>query len=231
MIHLDSVGSTNDWLASQADTAADGTWVRADTQTGGRGRRGRAWASVPGNLFASVLVRPGRGETPSPLLSFVAAVALDAALRAAAPGAPLALKWPNDVLLDGVKVAGILLEGVAGATIVGFGVNLAGHPADTERPATSLAAAGFAAPSAAVFAERLAAEFADARDRWQTYGFGVIRTAWLARAHGLGEAVEARLGAETVTGRFADLADDGALLLRRGDGTTRAIHAGEVFGL
>ena len=229
IIHLETVGSTNDWLAAQADNAADATWVRADMQTGGRGRRGRAWTSVAGNLFASVLVRPPRGEGASPLLSFVAAIALDAAMREYVPAELLALKWPNDVLLDGTKVAGILLEGVAGATIIGFGVNLVGYPEGTERPATSLAAVGVTPPSAAHFAERLMATFADARDRWHTYGFGVIRTAWLARADGVGKRIEARLGSETLTGVFTGLGDDGALHLALDDGTQRRIHAGEVF--
>lgn len=207
--------------------------MRADTQTGGRGRRGRAWTSVSGNLFASVLVRPTRGEGPAPLLSFVAAVALDAALREVVPAERLSLKWPNDVLLDGIKTAGILLEGAgaAAAIIIGFGVNLAGHPDDTDRPATSLATAGLAPPPAERFAERLAATFADTRDRWRTYGFGVIRTAWLARASGLGDRIEARLGSETLTGIFDGLGDDGALQLRLDDGTLRPVHAGEVFRL
>ncbi|MGI4881217.1 MAG: biotin--[acetyl-CoA-carboxylase] ligase, partial [Janthinobacterium lividum] len=150
--HIATIGSTNDWLAERPDLP-DESWVRADTQTGGRGRRGRAWLSIPGNLFTSVVVRPQAGEGPSQQLSFVAAVALAAMLdRWIAPDR-LSLKWPNDVLLDGVKVAGILLEGgvggvEGGATIIGFGVNLAGHPDTTERPATSLPAAGIAAPTA-----------------------------------------------------------------------------------
>ncbi len=227
--HLATTVSTNDWLAER--DPPDGTWVRADTQTGGRGRRGRAWVSVPGNLFASVLSRPQSGEGPAQQLSFVAAVALVRALDRWIAPERLSLKWPNDVLLDGVKVAGILLEANAGATIIGFGVNLAGHPEATERPATSLPAAGIAAPPAAAATDALAATFAAIRATWRDHGFAAVRTAWLARAAGLGAPLEARLGGETVAGTFTSLAADGALLLTLPDASVRTIHAGEVFAL
>ena len=214
MIHLATVGSTNDWLAGRPDLP-DASWVRADTQTGGRGRRGRPWVSVPGNLFASVLTRPQAGEGPAQQLSFVAAVALAAALDRWVAPARLSLKWPNDVLLDGIKVAGILLEGGGGATIIGFGVNLAGHPPATERPATSLPAVGIAAPAAAAVATLLDAAFAGVRAQWRDHGFAPVRTAWLARAAGLGAPIEARLGSENVPGIFSGLAADGALLAVR----------------
>ena len=200
-------------------------------QTGGRGRRGRAWVTIPGNLFASVVVRPQSGEGQAQQLSFVAAVALARTLDRWVVPDRLSLKWPNDVLLDGVKVAGILLEGGAGATIIGFGVNLAGHPQATERPAISLPAAGIAATPAADVAEHLAATFAAMRATWRDYGFDAIRTAWLARAAGLGRPIEARLGAETLTGTFSGLGPDGALDLTLADASVRRIHAGEVFAL
>jgi len=225
---LAEVCSTNDWLLERPETA-DESWVRADIQTGGRGRRGRAWVSQPGNLFASVLVKRQLGEGPLQQLSFVAAVALDRALAQCVTPDRLALKWPNDLLLDGLKVSGILLEAQGPATIIGFGVNLVEHPAESERPATSLVGAGLAAPDPSTFCGALAASFATVRAEWRTYGFGGIRAAWLARASGLGHPLEARLGRETLVGRFEDLADDGALLLRLDDGTLRAVHAGEVF--
>lgn len=232
--HLATVGSTNDWLADRSELA-DETWVRADTQTGGRGRRGRAWLSVPGNLFASVLTRPQTGEGPAQQLSFVAAVALARALDRWVAPERLTLKWPNDVLLDGVKVAGILLEGSSGggaaATIIGFGVNFAGHPEATERPATSLPAAGIAAPPVAEAVARLAATFADVRTGWRDYGFAAVRADWLGRAAGLGAGLEARLGSATVTGTFTGLDADGALLLTLDDASVRRVHAGEVFAL
>lgn len=232
IVELEVVGSTNDWLAEQAAQGApDGLWVRADRQTGGRGRRGRAWTSEAGNLFASTLCRPQLGEGPAQQLSFVAALALDEALQGWVPAERLGLKWPNDVLLDGLKCSGILLEGVAGCTVVGIGVNLLHHPADTERPATSLAAAGFYAPTASEFLRRVHDSFADNRMLWRDHGFAAIRTRWLARATGRGAPLAARLGGETLNGDFHDLAADGALQLRLGDGSLRAIHAGEVFGL
>ena len=187
--------------------------------------------TVPGNLFASVVTRPQPGEGPSQQLSFVAAVALARALDCWIVPARLALKWPNDVLLDGVKVAGILLEGVNGTTIIGFGVNLAGHPDTTERPATSLVAAGIAVPAAADVVTALAVTFADVRGRWRDHGFATVRAEWLTRAAGIGARLEARVGQETVVGIFTGLADDGALLLTLPDARVRTIHAGEVFAL
>ena len=176
-----------------------------------------------------MLVKPQPGEGPPQQLSFVAAVALARALDRWVAFDRLTLKWPNDLMLGAIKVAGILLEGQAGATIIGFGVNLAAHPGDSERPATSLAGAGLAPPPAHDVAERLADTFAATRDEWRAGGFGAIRTAWLARAAGLGLPLVARLGSETVTGTFEGLANDGALQLRLDDGRIRAVHAGEVF--
>lgn len=232
IVEIEVVGSTNDWMTEQAAAGApDGLWVRADRQLGGRGRRGRAWTSETGNLFATTLCRPRPGEGPAQQLSFVAALALDRALQWWVPAERLGLKWPNDVLLDGLKCCGILLEGVDGATIIGFGVNLLHHPRDTERPATSLVAAGIHPPTAGEFAARLRDSFTDFRGQWRADGFEPIRERWLNRAAGKGQLLAARLGQETVTGRFDDLAADGALQLRLGDGTVRAVHAGEVFGL
>lgn len=203
----------------------------ADAQIGGRGRRGRAWTSLPGNVFASVLTRPQPGEGPTQQLSFVAALALAGALDAYVEARRLTLKWPNDVLLDGIKVAGILLEKQGDACVIGIGVNLAAHPADSERPAISLAAAGIAPPSAATFVAELSGHFARVRAIWRDHGFAATRGAWLARAAGLGKPLVARVGSETLTGVFEGLADDGALQLRLDNGDLRAVHAGEVFGI
>jgi BirA family transcriptional regulator, biotin operon repressor / biotin---[acetyl-CoA-carboxylase] ligase len=232
IVEIEVVGSTNDWMTEQAAAgAADGLWVRAERQLGGRGRRGRSWTSEAGNLFATTLCRPQPGEGPPQQLSFVASLALDHALQWWVPAERLGLKWPNDVLLDGVKCCGILLEGIDGATIIGIGVNLLHHPQGTERPATSLAAAGIHPPTAGEFAARLRDCFAACRAQWRDEGFGTIRERWLGRAAGKGGLLAARLGHETLTGRFDDLAADGALQLRLVDGSVRAIHAGEVFGL
>lgn len=233
LTHLEEVGSTNDWLLGRAENLPDGHWVLAARQTAGRGRRGRAWHDAGdqgfGNFMGSVLVR---ADGPVQQLSFVAALALHEAL-AVLTGEParFALKWPNDVLLDGTKCSGILLERQGAALVIGIGVNLAHHPAGTERPATSLAAAGLAVPDPRALLDMLAPAFGRWREIWATAGFAPIRAAWLARAAGVGGRIVARLGQESPEGVFAGLDEDGALLLGLDDGSVRAIHAGEVFAL
>lgn len=221
LTHLAEVGSTNDWLLARAETLVDGHWVRADRQTAGRGRRGRQWHDGSGNLMASVLVL-STGEVQQ--FSFVAAVALREAI-AEVSGVKTVLKWPNDLLLDGSKVSGILLERAGAALVVGIGVNIALVPSAVDRPA--LAVGG----TVAALFDALRASFAAWRQRWEAEGFAPVRAAWLEGATGLGGRIEARLGAETLTGRFNGLDADGALLLGLADGTVRAIHAGEVFAL
>jgi BirA family biotin operon repressor/biotin-[acetyl-CoA-carboxylase] ligase len=227
--HLAEVGSTNDWLMARAAALPDGHWVITDRQTAGRGRRGRAWNDGAGNFMGSVLVL---ADGPVQQLSFAAALALHDALSDVT-GQPqrFSLKWPNDVLLDGTKCAGILLERQGTSLVIGIGVNLAHHPDGTERPATSLAAAGLPVPQPAALLAALAPAFARWRATWQAQGFAPLRQAWLARASGVGGRIVARLGSESPEGRFAGLAEDGALLLRLDDGNTRAIHAGDVFAL
>jgi BirA family transcriptional regulator, biotin operon repressor / biotin---[acetyl-CoA-carboxylase] ligase len=141
------------------------------------------------------------------------------------------LKWPNDLLLDGRKCSGILLERQGPALVIGMGVNLAQHPDGTERPATSLAAAGLPVPTPTELLDLLAPAFARWRALWTAQGFAPIRAAWLDRAAGVGGRIVARLGQESPEGVFAGLAEDGALQMRLDDGSLRAIHAGEVFAL
>ena len=224
-------GSTNDDLAALARSgAAEGLWLRAERQTGGRGRQGRAWYSPEGNLYASTLVRLLPGDPPAPTLALVAAVALHAVAGLFAPEAALTIKWPNDLLAGGAKLSGILLERVEDAVIVGFGVNLAHHPEDLERPATSLAALAGAAPEPAAFAEALADVFARWLGRGRAEGIGPIRAAWLAAAHPIGTALAAASGdGATIHGLFDGLDAQGALRLRLADGATHVIHAGDVF--
>ena len=227
--HLAEVGSTNDWLLARADALPDGHWVIADRQTAGRGRRGRVWNDGAGNFMGSVLVK-ATGQVQQ--LSFVAALTLHDALSAlTGQPARFALKWPNDVLLDGTKCSGILLERVGEALVIGMGVNLAHHPDGIERPATSLAAAGLAVPTPAALLDELAAAFSHWRQTWAAHDFAPIRAAWTAHAAGVGARIVARLGNDSPEGLFIGLADDGALLIQLDDGTTRAIHAGEVFAL
>lgn len=206
--------------------ASEGLWLRAERQTQGKGRQGRAWASPEGNLYISTLVRVRPGEPSPATLALVAAVALEEAV--ALFGVPPMLKWPNDLLVSGAKLSGILLERIDDAVILGFGVNLAHHPTDTDRPATSIAAHA-PAPDPEVFAETLAEIFARWLSRWRD-GIAPIRERWLARAHPIGTALTARLADGTsVDGLFDGLTSDGALSLRLADGSHRAIHAGDVF--
>lgn len=213
-------------LALARSGAAEGLWLRAERQTGGRGRQGRAWSSPEGNLYISTLVRVRPGEPPAATLALVAAVALDETARVF--GLAPVLKWPNDLLVGGAKLSGILLERAEDAVVIGFGVNLAHHPLDIDRRATSFAAHG-PAPDPAILAETLAEAFARWLSRWRD-GIAPVRERWLARAHPQGTALTARLSdGSAVDGLFGGLDSQGALILRLADGSTRVIHAGDVF--
>jgi BirA family biotin operon repressor/biotin-[acetyl-CoA-carboxylase] ligase len=236
LLSFERIGSTSAEAKRLAgEGAPQGTLVWAREQTAGHGRRGRGWVSPPGNLYASLILRPKCAPAMAAQLGFAAALAVgEASLRWLPPGTPLAYKWPNDVLLDGCKLAGILLESQTGAedrlawVVLGIGINLISHPQDTEYPATSLAAAG-AAASTEEMLETLAERLAHWYERWREgEGFPVLREAWLARAHGIAAPIRVRLEREELAGRFAGLDADGALLLDAIEGRRR-ILAGEVF--
>lgn len=213
-----------------ADGVAEGVWLRAEAQTAGRGRLGHDWVSPSGNLYASTLVRLRPGDPAAATIALVAAVALDEVVGAYAAPERLQLKWPNDLLLDGAKLSGILLERNGDTVIVGIGVNLAHHPEGLDRPATSLAASGFGAPDPAGFLLDLAAAFERWLGRWRRDGLGPVRARWIERAHPKGTALSVRLpGSEAIDGLFDGLGEDGALRLRLADGSVRTIHAGDVF--
>jgi len=230
--------STNSEARRLAEAGEPGPlWITATRQTAGRGRRGRVWDSGQGNLAATLLLRP---EAPAAIvgqLSFAAALAVAEMAAHFAPQAAITVKWPNDVLAEGRKLAGILLE--AGPTpqgiwlAIGVGVNLASFPQGTEFPATSLvevglAQLGIAAPSSDAALTVLAARFAHWYALWMSEGFETVRAAWLARAGGLGLPIRARLPHETREGVFEGIDSAGALLLNE-QGQVRAIAAGEVF--
>jgi BirA family transcriptional regulator, biotin operon repressor / biotin---[acetyl-CoA-carboxylase] ligase len=225
--------STNSEARRRAEAGETGPlWITAERQTAGRGRRGRVWDSAPGNLAATLLLRP---EAPAAIigqLSFVAALAVAEMAAHFAPGAAITVKWPNDVLAEGRKLAGILLE--AGPApegtwlAIGIGVNLACFPQGTEFPATSLTQLGIATPSPDAALTVLAARFAHWYAAWMSEGFETIRAAWLLRARGLGLPIRARLPHETREGVFEGIDATGALLLNE-QGQVRAIAAGEVF--
>jgi len=221
--------STNEEARRLAEAGAVGPlWIMALRQNAGRGRRGRAWISPEGNLAATLLLRPDAPQAVTGQLSFAAALAVADMAAHFAPDAAIAVKWPNDVLADGKKLAGILLEGGAGWLAIGIGVNLAGHPEGTEFPATSLAQLGIAVPSQDEALTVLAARFAHWYGLWMQGGFESLRMQWLARAKGVGAPIRARLPQETRTGVFEGIDASGALLLNEG-GQVRVIAAAEVF--
>ena len=208
-----------------------GTAVLAIEQTAGRGRRGRPWFSPPGNFYCSIILDPGPDPARSSDLVFVAAVALRGALAGLAPLSQFACKWPNDILCDGAKVAGTLLEVMDARVILGVGVNIVAAPPAgiTQYPATSLAAAGSVADADAVYAaftDQLGTWYA----LWRDQGFAHVRQAWLDHAIGVGHPVTVRLAdASVLEGRFGGLDARGALLLDAADGTRRPVLAGDVF--
>jgi BirA family biotin operon repressor/biotin-[acetyl-CoA-carboxylase] ligase len=233
-------GSTNaDMLELARGGAAEGLWLRAERQVSGRGRQGRVWVAPAGNLSASTLVRLRASDPQAATLALVAAVALEEAVGfylASFPGEgrgkaglEAVLKWPNDLLIDGAKLSGILLERAGDAVVIGIGVNLAAHPDDLERPTTSFAAHGVT-PDPAEFLETLADSLAHWLARWRGEGLAPVRTRWLERAHPIGTALTARLpDGSAIDGLFHGLDGDGALMLRLADGTVRVIHAADIF--
>ena len=231
------LGSTNDEARRlAADGAAAATVVVADEQTAGRGRQGRAWTSPPGNLFASVLLRPAVPTGRFGELALLAGVAVADTVAGLMPSRDASLrvrlKWPNDVLIDGAKTAGILVEQEGDAAILGIGINVGQRPSGIPYPATALALAG-ASAGVEVVLERLLAALGAGLHLWETEGFAAIRTAWLARAHPLGSALRVRRGVAAeeavIEGRFAGLDPAGALLLDTAAGQRRIV-AGEVAG-
>jgi BirA family biotin operon repressor/biotin-[acetyl-CoA-carboxylase] ligase len=229
----DTLGSTNAEALRLAREGERGPlWVVARRQTAGRGRRGRVWVSEPGNLYASLLLTAPAPCERWPQLSFVAALAIhDAVATVATQLAPaIAIKWPNDLLLAGGKVAGILLEGEGGEVVtIGIGINCAHHPAGTERPATDLAAAG-AAVSPERMLEALSGAMVGRLAQWQGGdGFAVVRADWLARAAGIGDEVLVRLADRDLRGRFEAIDAAGSLVLRLASGAITTIAAGDVL--
>jgi BirA family biotin operon repressor/biotin-[acetyl-CoA-carboxylase] ligase len=225
------IDSTNEAcrLRALAGEAA-GLVIRADRQTAGRGRRGRSWHSPEGNLYASLLLRPARPVSEAAALGFAAVTAMGDVAEALLPAATqVRHKWPNDLLINGRKASGILLETQPGFLVVGIGVNIASHPADTPYPATDLVAEGAAPISPQALLERVLAAFGPLYETWEAAGFAALLPSWRRRAAGLGEAIEVRLERETLSGLFKDLEPDGTLRLALADGTERRIAAGDVY--
>ena len=221
---VERTGSTNADLISDK-CAVEGDWLVALEQEAGKGRQGRLWVSAKGNFAGSTLVQLRGNDPPPQTLSLAAGLALAEAIDVAVPAQPLMLKWPNDVMVLGKKVAGILLERGGDRVAVGFGINLASAPPLKDRQAASLG--GQVTPEA--FAPLLAGSFARMIELWRSTESSALVRAWEQRAHLPGTRLTVHVGKdETLTGRFAGLEPDGALRLRLDDGSIDVVHAGDV---
>ena len=248
---FDTIGSTSVEAAERAREGDPGRlWIVAKEQTAGHGRRGRPWQTPSGNLAASLLVLLPGPPAQAATLGFAAGLALETAIRASAqdgafrifldnaegPDTRLTLKWPNDVLIGGAKVAGILLEAIAlsdgrNAVIIGIGVNVRHAPEGLPYPTTSLAACGGDTDAESLFGT-LGEAWVEQEALWSgAEGFAPVRRCWLERAAGLGGPIAVRLGEDVFRGTFETIDDEGRLVVRDSDGAARIVSAGEVhFG-
>lgn len=233
LFSLAEVGSTMDEArALVAAGEREPFWVVADSQSRGRGRHGRAWYSPPGNLYATLALAEPCEPARGPELGFVAGIALHRAISAAAGlrHPALAIKWPNDLLLEDAKVAGLLLEGLTFGgrfrVLIGFGVNVSSAPTDTPYPARALGPAAAGVTPGAVLYE-LSREIVAALSV-HALGFASIRADWLARAARMGQEARVRLPSGEVAGVMSGVDESGRLLLRTSLGM-RTIDAGDLF--
>jgi BirA family biotin operon repressor/biotin-[acetyl-CoA-carboxylase] ligase len=238
ILTFETLDSTNAEARRRAESGERGpVWLLARQQTAGKGRRGRVWNAGQGNLTATLLLTLDKPSLEAAQLAFVAALAVGAMADAFVATDIVGFKWPNDILIEGRKVSGMLIESGAAPggglwLAVGIGVNLVDFPPDVERPATALALhlrPGATSPTQDDALARLSAAFADVLALWLEQGFEPIRRAWLSRAIGMGGPCTARLPHETVVGVAEGLDADGALLLRLENGAVRRITAGDVF--
>ena len=239
LVILDEVDSTLSEARRLAEAGEVGPkWIIARRQTAGRGRRGRGWIDKPGNLAATLLIRVHATPREAAQATFIAALAVADLLDVFVSPALVSIKWPNDVLLDGRKACGILVESGAHASgglwlAIGIGVNLTHAPEGTAKASAAIAEKlrddlAFAPPLEAA-AEILAETFAVWWGRWQTMGFEPVLDAWTSRLTGLNGPCVARLDNETIEGLAEGVEPDGALRLRLADGSVRLISAGDVF--
>jgi BirA family transcriptional regulator, biotin operon repressor / biotin---[acetyl-CoA-carboxylase] ligase len=234
LLHLPTIDSTMEEARRRfAPDLAHRLWIVAGEQTAGRGRQGRAWISPPGNLHVTLLLPTMTPLRNQPKLGFVAGVALAKAAQALLPtDLPVALKWPNDLLVAGAKASGLLLDGLGNgaAVAIGIGINIVAHPPGTPYPATHLAAH---APG--VTRERFVMALSEAlTDEIDTFsdgsGFPLTRQRWLAHAAHLGQRISVRQRDSALDGVFTDIDADGQLILETAAGLRR-IAAGDVFPL
>ncbi|MFC0683791.1 biotin--[acetyl-CoA-carboxylase] ligase [Novosphingobium clariflavum] len=230
---VEETASTNADLVRRlgaGESIDEGFWLRAVRQSAGRGRRGKAWSSPEGNLYASTVVARRAGDPPVHTLAFVAAVAVRDLIVSLLPGGTaIQLKWPNDVLVEGAKISGILLERRGDDVIVGIGINVVSAPELADRATTSIHSAKGRIADAHGVLEILADAFAERLVQWRMEGLSATLNAWQQGAYPQGTALKVMLdGDGEVTGTFAGLDPDGALRLRLADASLRVIHAGDV---
>ena len=208
--------------------AVEGDWLVALKQESGKGRHGRAWESIDGNFHGSTLIQIRKDDPPAPSLALAAGLALIETIQVEASGAPLSLKWPNDLMLGDAKLAGILLERSGDRVVVGFGVNLAGAPSISGRRTAALKPIKEVTPQ--VFAPLLAGKFAQLLAAWRAADPAQFAQAWMAQAHPIGTPLEVHSGqGQRVSGSFDGIESDGAMRLKRSDGMIDIIRAADVF--
>lgn len=237
LLSFDSLDSTNEEGKRLArGGGCHGAVIWAKKQTEGKGRMGRHWVSSEGNLFVSVLLQPDKPVAELSQLSFVAAVATIEALEALiADSHRLQCKWPNDILLDGRKVGGILLESFKAGdhpkswVVVGVGVNVDSFPPRTEFPATCLKDAGVELVSAKIILSRFIHHFIERYNEWNDKGFAPIQKKWTGVAWGLEKRICARLPDGEIEGICHGIDTGGSLLLKLDNGKKQQVHAADVF--
>ena len=232
---IDVATSSSDlaWQAAGSGAPA-GTAFLVGEQTAGRGRRGSGWSSARGGMYLSMILRPQVDASTLWGLSFVAALAIREAIAERLPNQDVGLKWPNDMVVAGGKVCGLLLEARDGAVVIGTGVNIAPVPAvpGAKLPAISLQDLGDAATTPAMLAEAYATRLLAGAALWERDGFSAVRLEWLRHCAHIGARIKVTTGGAgsdvAIEGVFADLGKDGALVLRDDTGTERRITTGDV---
>jgi BirA family biotin operon repressor/biotin-[acetyl-CoA-carboxylase] ligase len=226
----DTASTNADMLQRAGAGAPEGLWLRAEQQSGGRGRLGRSWSSPSGNLYCSTIVRIRDGDPPAPSLAFVAGLAVVLTANKLIPAANARLKWPNDVQVNRAKLAGILLERRNDAVVVGIGMNVRVVPQVADKDVTSLCQEGaHIALTPADIIEELAFLFAHVLSQWREAGLGTVLAQWQSLAHSVGEPLTVNPGGrDQLTGLYDGLQSDGALRLKLPDGKIEIITAGDV---
>lgn len=239
LLSFDTIDSTNEEAKRlAANGGAHGAVIWAKEQTNGKGRSGREWQSLPGNLFVTVLLQPGCDIALIPQLTYVASLAAMNTIQDLLPeDCEISLKWPNDVLINGKKIAGILLESFMVPdddqrwVAVGVGMNVEESPGDVLFPATSLKEEGVEIISAKIVLSRYVHCFVEAYNQWSRKGFTSIRRQWNSAAWSIGNQVRISLPHEEIEGVFKNIDLDGGLVIQISPTKKRVIHAGDMFAV